>query len=334
MYHLVNTNETFHRLPPMQQQIIRMYGTLPLDRFGFMDNPIGLVLHPDSIHKPQRCIDPYHLICRNRAKQLLERGERLYVYWSGGIDSTIVLVALIEMGATFDDITVVMSRKSLFENKGFYDRHIDGKFPTTEFKYLPEMILTTTGHMVTGELNDHIHGTEGAQRCWWASGWDAIAAPNTELNFCFAVEGVGWPHDLAKEFYRNIMGSASKAKVKLRTVFDCLWWVCFAFKWQTVTMRMYIQGPYEFYQHMREEHYPRASHFFGTPEFQNWACTGHEKRLGANWSEYKLTAKRYVHRFDRDDEWYQHAVKIASLKDDVQSSQRIYGESVPRRFPQ
>ena len=316
MYYSSLDPEITVKLPRDQQKLVQMYNAYPLDRFGYMPNAAGFDIHPDSLFKPYRCLDDYGTVCDRRAKELLELDRHMYVYWSGGIDSTAVMVALLRAGATSKEVTVVLDRKSMIENRPFYEQHLDKKFQTMRFRQAPEMLYHKPGALlVTGELNDHLNGTEGAQRVIWTSGIGAIMAENTPLNFAIAMGGLGWAHEDALALHANIMGSAANAGVVLARVFDAMWWICFAFKWQHVLMRMFTYGSSAFADQLSIDSYKNVAHFFNTVPFQAWAVTGHEKRLGENWSEYKIVCKRYVYRYTEDEAWLKHAVKIASLRD-------------------
>ena len=91
-----------------------------------------------------------------RAKELLARAERLdvslYSFWSGGIDSTCVLVSLLKNASASqkERIVVLMSEESISENPNFYRDHVHGKLrrdSSTMFPYL----LGTKHLFVSGE---------------------------------------------------------------------------------------------------------------------------------------------------------------------------------------
>src|SRR5262249_200908 len=75
----------------------------------------------------------YEEVCNGRALEVLARAERLdtslYVFWSGGVDSTCVLVSLLKNAtrAQKERIVVLLSEGSITEYPLFYHDHIRGR---------------------------------------------------------------------------------------------------------------------------------------------------------------------------------------------------------------
>ena len=71
-------------------------------------------------------------ICVERATALIDTGKTLKVTWSGGIDSTGVLVSLIKAaGSNTDQIKVMFESRAIEENPDFYNNHIKDKLITS-----------------------------------------------------------------------------------------------------------------------------------------------------------------------------------------------------------
>ena len=311
MYHSVNAGEEL--LKPHHKQWFQIYRNLPFDRYGFTEIHPHQKLLPGADYKPKRSLAPWGDLMHNRAVELLDTKENLLVCWSGGIDSTCIMVAMIQAGATKENLTVAMNRRSLLENTPFYERFIKGKFNTIEMKDMSELVATTDYHLVTGEGMDQLFGADVIYKIHLNAGLNVVFQPNTELNHCIALETLGFTYSNAKLIHHEVMGSAAKAGVKLRRVYDCMWWMNFAYKWQCVQLRGLMYGQHEYINQMTLDSLNRVSHFVNTPEFQDWSCTAHEKKIEDTWESYKLTAKRYIYRFDGDEEFLNNGIKILSL---------------------
>ena len=59
-----------------------------------------------------------------QANDLLDTQLPLYVLWSGGIDSTAILVAFLQTHRCLDKVTVILNYNSIIEYKLFYELYI------------------------------------------------------------------------------------------------------------------------------------------------------------------------------------------------------------------
>lgn len=303
------------KLPQHLVRLATLTGITPFDRFGYAETVPGAVLHPRAEYRfGGRSLDSYGNIAMDRARELLALDVPLYVYWSGGIDSTAILVALIRAGATREQLTVVCDNDSEMENGPFYDNHIDGVFPTRHAVDVPRMLVEhPEAHIVTGELNDQLFGADTMQRVCLTSGAPALQRPNTDADFVDVMGRLGYAAPDASALRRDIVGSAQTQDVTLRNVFDLLWWLNFAFKWQDVALRTMMAGRAAHLEHMNARQAERVHHFFGTARFQDWSITRHELKIIDRWPTYKITAKRFIFRHDANEDYLAHAVKVGSL---------------------
>jgi hypothetical protein len=66
-------------------------------------------------------------ICEERSIQLLNTGKRLNVFWSGGIDSTVVLFSLMNKTNDLSQIRVILTTDSILESGSMFDLLIKNK---------------------------------------------------------------------------------------------------------------------------------------------------------------------------------------------------------------
>lgn len=293
-------------------------GNLPFDRFGGKVIAPNQVMHECSVWRPpqNRVTTPYGDICIRRAGELLKRGRPLFVYWSGGIDSTTVLASLFHHDFPDDQLNIVMNESSKREHYRFYKRFIEGKYSELNtvgaasiLNALPE------GEIITGELNDQLFGSDVMHAIYLRCGFDILLKKPTREGFAWAM-GMGHSMNVssALSVYDAIMESAAAINRPLHNLFDVFWFANFCFKWQNVNFRMFAYDRPEAVKNLRPQDFKRVHHFFGTDEFQTWSWSGHEKKHDGDWRSYKITAKRFLFRFDGDQNYLDHGVKLISLR--------------------
>ena len=104
----------------------KMYYPLAMaDRFGYLNHfsPWDLAADP-NMPRPKREFkyDNFGNIMDKRAVEYIEagKGKPLCVHWSGGVDSTALLVALLKHVEKPSDITVIFTPESVQEYIWFY----------------------------------------------------------------------------------------------------------------------------------------------------------------------------------------------------------------------
>jgi len=154
----------------------------------------------------------------NRARTLWERTEKtvvsssIYVGWSGGIDSTAALVALLQTATTSRRrrLKVVLDEESMVENPTFYRNFIGGG----KLEEVPRQGQPLSWHedrirrenaanvFVTGELGDQLFGSDRCKAAFpdvdgeheeLPPGLDAPQAPPPEYQGVFVGKGLGAP---------------------------------------------------------------------------------------------------------------------------------------------
>ena len=104
-------------------------GVMPLDRTGVLKYPVRTKsLYPmPRMHVFSKT---YEETCNERAHELLAQAQSLdallYAFWSGGIDSTCLLISLLKnaTAAQKERIVVLLSEESITEYPLFYHQHL------------------------------------------------------------------------------------------------------------------------------------------------------------------------------------------------------------------
>ncbi len=261
----------------------------------------------------------YENICDERAVELLttatKRGCKIYVSWSGGIDSTTALVSLLKH-ATVEQrksIVVLLTEDSIFENPVFYREHIRGHLARESSMLLP--YLVGDDHIfVSGELNDQLFGAETTNGLIKRFGPHAPhKAYDRDMLHTYFLEKSG--DETLTTFYLNLFERMrDNAPIDVVSNHDMIWWFSFAVKWQSVYYRAVSYAsthslPKISAAYLHESFTP----FFNTEDFQLWSMLNPDKKIGDGWHTYKWPAKDIIYKFTKDEHYRDTKLKSGSL---------------------
>lgn len=262
----------------------------------------------------------YEEICNERALELLkradEKGVRLCVFYSGGIDSTLVLVSLLKNATELqkNNITVLLSEKSIDENPNFYKKYIQNKLQvesSVNFMYL----LGSKKMFISGENNDQIFGSDMVGKLMKAKGDDVIHKPYNRELFLSFFNDIEDNHEI-NSFYVDIFERLAKAApVAILTNFHFLWWINFSLKWQNVFIRQLVFVTERNIEKINSTYIKEGYYdtFFNTNDFQLWSLNNLDKRIKNTWNSYKWICKDIIFDFTKDSEYRDNKTKIGSL---------------------
>lgn len=258
-------------------------------------------------------------MCNARARELLDRGTRLgsdlHVMWSGGIDSTLLLVSFLKQARAGEKerIIVLLSEESINENPNFYRDHIRGKLRVDSSSSFP-YLLGTPHLVIGGEHNDQLFGSDMVGKLIARFGPQSMHAPySRDTIFSFFDANLNDPE--TTHFYLDLFERLrDKAPVPIRSNFDFLWWINFSLKWQSVFMRMltYVSvrnAPRIDRSYITE----RYVHFYGTEDFQLWSMNNMDKKIKGAWNTYKWPCKDIIYDYTKDADYRDNKIKRGSL---------------------
>jgi hypothetical protein len=184
----------------------------------------------------QECAD-------NRVKELVKTGEKLYVMWSGGIDSTLMLISFMKH-APNDQIVVVLNQDSVKEYPRFYKTNI---LPSYQILATEELMLLVgqsnlfNGLLISAEHADQLVGSPISDLIVKKLGRTMLGLPYNDENFEKFLLSAGVPiyHiDILINIYNMTI---EKSPRPIKTMWDLCWWHGFNFKWQTIAMKLAVR---------------------------------------------------------------------------------------------
>jgi hypothetical protein len=240
--------------------------------------------------------------------------RKIAILWSGGIDSTAALIALMKAAERQRQghlLRILLTRKSVEEYPRFYVRYVKDRYQQVPVTPPIADFLDPKCLNVTGEHGDQLFGSQ-------------LLAPYVQEGIAYRRYDVMLP-EVVFDVFGNVRKSdrllryiepvIESAPVRIRSLFDCLWWLNFSLKWQHVTLRLAA---------LRKEQsgsvYLSLRHFFRSERFQQWSFAHHPTRGVTAWPRYKDAAKQYIRAFTGDEEYYLHKQKEPSLGNVMKSA--------------
>lgn len=294
---------------------------LPFARCGRAPNPLSIQADVPA-EMPSLSLRPgwqWDQVCDYRAQQVAELTDSddaaIYVFWSGGIDSTVILAALLRNWRPdqLSRVRVVMNNASYFENPWFFDHVI-----RPHLKYISQAPEDwTTAWLINGYPGDTI--------------W--IQADILEINRwrpgAFKKNLRTQPDDLlawlsnktdrshAHWLIEMLVNNAQDAGLELEDYEDFYWWLNFNF--------MFAGEIYKAYHHKMNRnydrndlqcYYQRSVSWYASHEYQSWSIENRSNgvKYQGDTRSYKMPAKQYIYDLDHNPWYRDYKTKMASSK--------------------
>ena len=239
-------------------------------------------------------------MCEARALELkaLANGRSIFLFWSGGIDSTLALHSLNAAGVKF---TIIFDEESTDEYDELSADIINGKYPniTTLFGPQPDEYKTilddTSNYMITGGSGDEIFG--GEPNCQGE-------VENSEQDYLLYIPG--YIIDSTNQYVERVVGKEAMMDL---TVCEWRWAINFIYRYQQVQISsMYMLGLDMV--NARDGH--DAIHFYDNQAFNIWSMQNYKDLCGNG--EDKMVAKKLIHEYDGYDRYLENKIKVCSMK--------------------
>lgn len=260
-----------------------------------------------------------------------DTGLPILIYWSGGIDSTVALAAIIKNFKSLDNVTVVMNTTSYFENPVFFNRCVKNKIKicnvsqSSKDQWMNNIVVNgepadqmyINGHILymdrrqpnTSLRNVHTDG-DGLIN-YFATG-NTVQVPqygNTHTGKLSALEISKWAYNL-------IIESTKSSPVPINTYADFLWWTNFNFFVSGNSIKFYYNNTAlrnaESFSAFRKNFKP----WFLSDKYQQWAMHNNSNGIKYNQTttSYKMPSKQYIWELDRNDYYRYYKTKVGSAQ--------------------
>jgi hypothetical protein len=283
-----------------------------VDRTGALPHPLNV----ENL-RPMPTFDPgfsasLDELCLGRAQALAASGQPLRLFWSGGIDSTLVLTSFLRAGVPHDQLEVVYTSHSLLEYPAFLSQHLPTSVRRTQvhtfphhnfvpdaeaeqFQALPCLgdFIDPASLNVTGGLGDKLFNSHTLL---------------TQLGYGRAL--VPYQQVLGPALLEAVQPLVARSPLPLRTVYDVTWWLYFALYFQDELLQLLAGVSGSNVSAQRSA----LRVFFDTDGFQQWSLH-HRDRVATNHPHrLKLDAKQLIALYTHDHDYTLTKLKQGSLK--------------------
>ena len=265
----------------------------------------------------------YEECCLTRAQELVDLSRRISkpitIMYSGGIDSTCVLVSFMKILGSQElkeRVRVALSIESIDENVNFYYDHIRSKCTIISSENMSSF-FDGSSIVVSGEHNDQLFGSDIIGSIYKFGDYTQIHQPYSR-DFI-----TGWmrrgPDPMTEShsnFWYDLLDNhiRSQAPCEVTTNFHFFWWYNFCLKWQIVYFRMLSRVDADKRNAINDSFLNDCfHHFFSSTNFQKWSMLNHHLKVGADWRDYKVQCKKFIFDYNHDADYRDYKVKIGSL---------------------
>lgn len=293
-------------------------GLAPTDRTGSIHWPVKTkLIFPIPAIRPMK--KTFEELCNERAHEILVRADSfdsdVCVLWSGGIDSTLVLISLLKNATPSQKkrIVVLMTDESIAEYPKFYEEHVRGKLRAESSMLYPYM-LGGNAIMTNGEQNDQLFGFDSVGRLMNRFGPAIIHEPRKRETFFTLFDEAARNPAVTNRLLDLLELVMAKSPIPVETHFDYLWWINFSQKWQNTFLRTLSTVPPRNVQNITPEYVrTRNASFYGTEEFQLWSLHNQDKKIKDEWRTYKWICKDIIYDYTKDANYRDNKTKRGSL---------------------
>jgi hypothetical protein len=320
-HRLYETAEISSKIDPVHAAFAKMFNpSISLsDRSGIIAcPPIGMrILDPLPSRWYQT--ETFAHLCRHRYDEVLALAlsgdKKLIIFYSGGIDSTLIAALAIShpnWANHKEHVYLAFSNDSIRENPGFWNTHLRREFSGRMLNSTAyHQLMSDPGNLcITGEFADNLFGSLTLKS------YMDVAGDGNLIHRKFIGGGLSWMLNKIDDTKHRprceemILALLQASPRQLTSNHECFWWLNFILKWQAVKYRLASHSPDDT---MVNQMIQNTIHFFETADFQNWAVTTNESKVENTWNSYKMPAKQIIFEVNHDEEYLRYKTKYPSI---------------------
>ena len=279
--------------------------TLGMDNQGILDLGMGM---PDMTKS-----DSFEQVSDKRCHDLmLSHADRPWlVFWSGGIDSTVIVASMIRNMAQQDRerVTIACNRASVAENPWFYQDQILPNFRVQDNTFLNYNQALHTHYPICGEPGDQIF-SHWCSRWLYQDGWGWKSWRQNRDRIVGLIKSRS-NDQMAQWLWQATTDNIQSCNAPVETVFDWWWWISFNFCWAGALLRKTLGADHNV---SFADRYHAQIYWFNNADYQIWSMThnapGDREIHGPG--QNKHAAKRYIHSVDQNEYYYKFKTKSGS----------------------
>jgi hypothetical protein len=274
-------------------------------------------------------------------KQKINDGQKFAVMYSGGIDSTVILVALIQnlTKEELESVAICTSVHSMMENPEIWANHIHGKFKIIDSTYNRYDDFINLGYRpITGDEGDCIFGTSFALQLYHNYDYYVYASTNSSeirQNLFKIKQDISNPEvhfsqykaiiirylaynttpeglEFGRLLYEKYVHGVNTGTVPVNSLHDFFWWLIFNIKYLNCAVR----GSIFFNRHITvKDGIDSIENWFSGKDYQRWSMVNNNNgcKIRNTLATYKFAARDYIYKFDNNPWYSEFKSKLESL---------------------
>lgn len=207
-----------------------------IDRSNALETPFDTKILYEIPGKPTIDINlKYDDICISRAEKILKENRNIIIFYSGGLDSTVVVLSFwlaIQNGiGNYDQITIAASQHSIIENPLFWNKIILPNFKLASVDFVLKNI-NISNRYVMGENADQLFGSDIILK-----NFDFFNQNITDDNIGKFLQKQEINKTSEDYIFRALHTLRNNCPIHLEKMSDLIWWLNYSCKWQSVALR-------------------------------------------------------------------------------------------------
>lgn len=240
-------------------------------------------------------------ICIERASTILENNNKIYIMWSGGIDSTVMLVSFLLTGKNLNKIIIVCNQESIKENTKFYKNNIRNNFSIISSEIFMQRYQhkKIDGIILSGEQGDLLYGQDFGLSMFKKYGKDYLTSKPSRPNLVKYFQDCNMSAEASNCWYDIFMESTKNSPRPIENIYDFSWWAGFNWRWQWSVEKVKLRSNID----------QNITTFFSAEDFQQWSYC-HTNKI-ENITDFKKEFKTVIYAYTKDIDIFQK-IKIPS----------------------
>jgi hypothetical protein len=278
-------------------------------------------------------------ITNNRArdvqKLIVDKNSEFAVAYSGGIDSTMVVAALIKnlTKEQLKNVYIYCNSASIMENPIFYKKFIMGKFKLiNSSKYQYEHIIEQNINIISSCSADVLYGSKNildlqSNLYFYTKELNTVSKRNIfnlwkkandsgthYSNFKDLIINYYTINDcpgLGESYYDKLVHNINTSDVPVNSLFDFYWWHLFNLKYIYISAKSLVTDNSQMDYSILEKF---IFDWYCTDDYQNWSMVNNDsgEKINFHSTTLKMCARRYIYDLDKNDWYYNFKQKISS----------------------
>lgn len=242
-------------------------------------------------------------VFESRVNYYLKQNQGLDLFWSGGADSTALVVAFLKHCTNIDQLRLIYSPYSLYENRDFYN------FITNQFPQLETLDISGDVYLNSKFNNIAITGHGGDEftasldlSFLEAHGSDVLNRPWKEFFYSQTKD------QLLIDFCEQYFSIAGRP---IETVLEARWWF-----YSIAKSQVFAPRDMSFLFDQSSVSLDKFSAFFDCKEFENYMWHNTDKIIdrSGDYKSYKKFLRSYIHKFYHNVDYLENTSKINSMQ--------------------